>query len=117
MRVARLRNLQASGHQNRKFVLRAPIAGTVVERHANPGQEVRPDLEAPLFLVSDVSHLWILVDLPKHSLANVHVGQTVAVETDTFPEQRFTATVERIGVAVDPVTRRVQVRPAAFGPS
>lgn len=108
--AARLRNLQASGHQNGKFVLRAPIAGTVVERHANPGQEIRPDLEAPLFLISDVSRLWILVDLPEHSLANVHVGQTVGVETDAFPEQRFTATVERIGVAVDPVTRRVQVR-------
>lgn len=108
--AARLRNLQATGHQNGKFVLRSPIAGMVVERHANPGQEVRPDLDAPLFLVSDVSRLWILVDVPEHSLANVHVGQIVGVETDAFPEQRFTATVERIGVAVDPITRRVQVR-------
>ncbi len=108
--AARLRNLQASGHQNGRFVLRAPIGGLVVERHANPGQEVRPDLDAPLFLISDVSRLWILVDVPEHSLANIHVGQTVGVETDAFPEQRFTARVERVGVAVDPVTRRVQVR-------
>lgn len=106
----RLRNLQASGHQNGRFVLRSPIDGIVVERHANPGQEVRPDLEEPLFLVSDVSRLWIVVDLPEKSLGNVHVGQTVGVETDAWPEQRFVATVERIGVAVDPVTRRVQVR-------
>lgn len=108
--AARLRNLQASGHQNGRFVLRAPIAGVVVERRANTGQEVRPDLDVPLFLISDVSRLWILVDLPEHSLANVHVGQTVGVETDAFPDQRFTANVERIGVAVDPTTRRVQVR-------
>ncbi len=108
--AARLRNLQASGHQNGKFVLRAPIGGVVVERRINPGQEVRPDLVDPLFLISDVSSLWILVDVPERSLANIHVGQTVGVETDAYPEQRFTATVERIGVAVDPVTRRVQVR-------
>ncbi len=108
--AARLRNLQASGHQNGRFVLHAPIGGIVVERNANPGQEVRPDLEAPLFLISDVSRLWILVDVPERSLGNIHVGQTVGVETDAFPEQRFTATVERVGVAVDPVTRRVQVR-------
>lgn len=106
----RLRNLQASGHQNGRFVLRSPIDGIVVERHANPGQEVRPDLEAPLFLVSDVSRLWIMVDLPEKSLGSVHVGQTVGVETDAWPEERFSATVERIGVAVDAVTRRVQVR-------
>ncbi len=114
--AARLRNLQASGHQNGRFVLRAPIGGVVVDRHANPGQEVRPDLEAPLFLISDVRRLWVVVDVPEHSLANIHVGQTVGVATDAFPEQRFTATVERVGVAVDPVTRRVQVRCAAKNP-
>jgi cobalt-zinc-cadmium efflux system membrane fusion protein len=108
--AARLRNLQASGHQNGKFVLRAPIGGVVVERHVNPGQEVRPDLEDALFLISDISQLWILVDVPERSLGNIHVGQTVGVETDAYPEQRFTAVVERVGVAVDPVTRRVQIR-------
>lgn len=106
----RLRSLQSSGHQNGKFVLRAPLAGVVVERNANPGQEVRPDFEVPLFLISDVSRLWVLADVPERSLANVHAGQTVVVETDAYPDQRFTATVERIGVAVDHVTRRVQVR-------
>ena len=108
--AARLRNLQASGHEDGKFVLRSPLAGVVVERHANPGQEVRPDLEQPLFLVTDISRLWVLADIPEKHLANVHVGQTVAVETDAYPERQFNATVERIGVAVDPVTRRVQVR-------
>ncbi|NDC09613.1 MAG: efflux RND transporter periplasmic adaptor subunit, partial [Oxalobacteraceae bacterium] len=106
----RLRSLQSSGHQNGKFVLRAPLSGIVVERNANPGQEVRPDLEAPLFLISDISRLWVLVDVPERSLANVHAGQTVVIETDAYRDQQFTATVERIGVAVDPVTRRVQVR-------
>ncbi len=107
---ARLRNLQASGHENGKFVLRSPLAGVIVERNANPGQEVRPDLEHPLFLVTDISRLWVLADIPEKHLGNVHVGQTVAVESDAYPDRHFSATVERIGVAVDPVTRRVQVR-------
>ena len=106
----RLRNLQASGHQNGKFLLRAPLSGVVVERNANPGQEVRPDLESPLFLISDISRLWVLVDVPEKSLANVHPGQRVTIDTDAYPDQHFVATVERIGVTVDPVTRRVQVR-------
>ncbi len=107
---ARLRNLQASGHEDGKFVLRSPLAGIVVERNANPGQEVRPDLEQPLFLVTDISRLWVLADIPEKHLANVHVGQTVAVESDAYPERHFSARVERVGIAVDPVTRRVQVR-------
>lgn len=114
--AARLRNLQASGHENGRFVLRSPLSGIVVERNANPGQEVRPDLDHPLFLLSDISRLWVLADIPEKHLANVHVGQTVAVESDAYPERVFSARVERIGVAVDPVTRRVQVRCAIANP-
>ncbi|MFM7633890.1 MAG: efflux RND transporter periplasmic adaptor subunit [Betaproteobacteria bacterium] len=112
----RLKNLQASGTQNGRFILRAPITGIVVERNANPGQEVRPDLEAALFLISDVSRLWVLVDVPEKALASVHAGQRVTIDTDAYPDQHFVATVERIGVAVDPVTRRVQVRCTLLNP-
>lgn len=106
----RLRSLNASGHENGRFLLRAPVAGIVVERQVNPGQEVRPDLQAPLYLITDISKLWVIADVPEKSLANVHIGQTVSLETDAYPDQHFTAIVERIGVAVDPGTRRVQVR-------
>ena len=106
----RMRNLQASGHENGRFQLRSAISGLVVERNANPGQEVRPDLQAPLFLVTDVSQLWVQVDVPEKTLSHVKIGQTVSVETDAWPNQHFSAKVERIGIAVDPVTRRVQVR-------
>ncbi len=106
----RLRNLQASGHENGKFQLRSPLAGVVVERTVNPGQEVRPDLQAPLFVVTDIGQLWVLVDVPEKSLSHVKAGQTVSIETDAWPNEHFSAKVERIGVAVDPVTRRVQVR-------
>jgi cobalt-zinc-cadmium efflux system membrane fusion protein len=112
----RLKNLQASGNQNGRFTLRAPVAGVVVERNANPGQEVRPDLATPLFLISDVGRLWVLVDVPEKALASVHAGQHVTIDTDAYPDQHFVATVERIGVAVDPVTRRVQVRCTLMNP-
>lgn len=108
--ASRMRNLQASGHENGKFQLRAPVGGLVVERNVNPGQEVRPDLPAPLFVVTDISQLWVLVDVPEKSLSHVKAGQTVSIETDAWPNEHFSAKVERISVAVDPVTRRVQVR-------
>lgn len=106
----RLRNLQSTGQDNGKFQLRSPLSGIVITRSVNPGQEVRPDLPDPLFLISDVSRLWVLVDVPEKQLSHVHVGQKVSLETDAWPDQRFSAVVERVGMAVDPVTRRVQVR-------
>lgn len=108
--LLRLRNLQSTGHDNGRFQLRAPLSGLIITRNVNPGQEVRPDLPEPLFLISDVSRLWLLVDVPEKQLSHVHVGQKINLETDAWPDQRFSAVVERIGLAVDPVTRRVQVR-------
>ena len=52
------------------FLLRSPIAGTVVERNLTPGQEIRPDqmlanapqLFSPLFVLSDPTRLWVQLD-------------------------------------------------------
>ncbi len=49
-------------------------------------------------------------DVPEKNLANVHLGQTVSLETDAYPDQKFQAKVDRIGLVLDPSTRRVQVR-------
>jgi cobalt-zinc-cadmium efflux system membrane fusion protein len=106
----RLRNLTPSDSPGEKFALRSPIAGVVAERKANPGLEVRPDLPDPLYVITDPAHLWAIIDLPERNLGKVAEGHMVAVEVDAFPEQRFSARIIKVGVTVDPATRRVQVR-------
>jgi cobalt-zinc-cadmium efflux system membrane fusion protein len=105
----RMKNLHASGSENGSFSLRSPLAGVVVERQVTPGMELRPDLPNPLFVVSDPSRLWLLVDVPERSLAQIRPGQKVSLETDAWPDVRFAATVDKVGYALDPTTRRVQV--------
>lgn len=106
----RVRNLNAEGAADGRFALRASIAGTVADKQMNPGQEVRPDQAAPLIVVSDLRHVWAVADVPERLAVGLRRGQGVMVETDAWPGRVFQARVERIGVAVDPVTRRVQVR-------
>ena len=106
----RMKSLHASGNENGSFSLRSPLAGVVVERQVTPGMELRPDLPNPLFVVSDPSRLWLLVDVPERSLARIKPGQKVSIETDAYPDSRFAGTVDRIGYAMDPATRRIQVR-------
>lgn len=92
------------------FALRAPLAGIVTERQANPGTEVRPDAPNPLFVITDPARLWAIVDLPEKDLGKVRVGQPVAVEVDAYPKERFPAKVLAIGDVIDPATRRATVR-------
>jgi cobalt-zinc-cadmium efflux system membrane fusion protein len=106
----RMKNLNATGSENGSFALKAPIAGIVADRHVSPGAELRPDLPDPLFIVTDPRHLWLVVDVPERAVAAIHPGQQVNIETDAWPNVRFPAKVDRVGFALDPNTRRMQVR-------
>ena len=106
----RMKNLNAAGKEDGKFGLKSPIAGIVADKQINPGLEVRPDLPAPLFVITDLSHLWVIVDVPERSATEIRPGQAVTIETDAYPDERFVAKIDRVGLALDPGTRRIQVR-------
>ena len=106
--AARLRNLGKIDENG--YALRAPIAGVVVERHLNPGQEVRPDLADPLFVLTDPSRLGVLLDVPEQDIGKIREKQALSVAVDAWPGERFRAVVSRIGVSLDPASRRIPVR-------
>jgi cobalt-zinc-cadmium efflux system membrane fusion protein len=108
---ARLRNLSSDAAAgDGKFILRAPIDGVVSERQVNAGSETRPDAASPLFVISDTRHIWVMAELPEQQLEKVKLGQSVIVRTDAYPDEHFTGTITVIGTALDPFTRRIQVR-------
>ena len=114
MQRARLRlanlNQGSSSAASEQFALRAPISGIIAERQVNPGMEVRPDAASPLFVVTDPAHLWAIIDLPERDLGKVHAGQAISVEVDAYPDVIFQGRVASVGEALDPASRRIQVR-------
>lgn len=108
----RLKNLDPTGlaRAGQRYKLVSQVSGVVTERNATPGLEVNPSLAAPLFVVSNPERLWLLIDLPEQSLAQVKVGGIVSVESDAWPGQQFRAKIASLGQLVDPNTRRVTVR-------
>lgn len=108
---ARMKNLNADVHTLAgQFILRAPIDGTISERQVNAGSEVRPDAVNPLFVITDPLHLWVQIDLPERQLDKINLGDLVSVEVDAYPGEIFQGKVTVIGGALDPFTRRIQVR-------
>jgi membrane fusion protein, heavy metal efflux system len=107
----RLRNLSPGGSGTPGgFVLRAPLGGVVADRRVNPSMEVQPGMADPLFVVSDLSKLWVMIDLPERYLGSVAPGLPVSLTVEAFPKERFRGTVTRVGQVVNAETRRVQVR-------
>jgi membrane fusion protein, heavy metal efflux system len=87
----------------------APLSGTVIERTLTSGQFVQGD-GTPLLTISDLSTVWVLVDVFESDIHVVRPGLKVAVTAAAYPTQRFMATVDRISDKVDPDTRTLKVR-------
>jgi cobalt-zinc-cadmium efflux system membrane fusion protein len=92
------------------FRLTSPIAGVVVERNANPGQEARPDAPVPLFVVSEPRALWVLLDVTERDIASVKTGDHLALRTDAYPGRTFPGRLDLVGDALDPASRTVKAR-------
>ena len=88
--------------------VRTPQAGVVLERLVTTGTAVTPG--TALFVISDTSSLWVLVEIDEAALGRVTVGAPVQVSVSAYPTERFPATVTLIGDAINPATRRVVVR-------
>ncbi|QWF70842.1 efflux RND transporter periplasmic adaptor subunit [Methylomonas paludis] len=107
----RLKNLHINPHQSDgRFALRANLPGIVVERSVNPGMEVRPDLDTPLFVISDIKKLTVLMEVYEVNIGKIKPGQKLSVTVPAYPDQEFAATVRYIGQVLDENTRTVQVR-------
>lgn len=90
------------------FVIRAPLDGEVVEKHATEGEVVGP--EAGLFIVGELDRVWLLLDLYETDLRRVTVGVPARVVADAHPQQPFYARVGLVSSVVDSVSRTVKVR-------
>lgn len=106
---ARLRLANLGGGSGSALPLTSPIAGYVLDRQIEPGQQITAG-QSPLFTVTDPRRLWLLVDVPETAISRARIGQDIAFEVEAYPGRRFGGTVSRIGLAVDPATRRIQVR-------
>lgn len=102
---------------NQQLTLRADIAGTVVERNINPGQELRPDnMAAPLFTVSDPSSLWVQIDAQEADLPDLRPGARVALVVPSLAQEPVQATVQAVTDQIDPLSRTIKVRATVANP-
>jgi cobalt-zinc-cadmium efflux system membrane fusion protein len=88
--------------------VKAPISGLVVEQDVSVGQVIQPGT-TQCFMISDTSSVWVLVNVYQKDLPYVRVGDTVTIQTDTYPEV-FHGRIAYVAASLDPSTRTLQAR-------
>jgi cobalt-zinc-cadmium efflux system membrane fusion protein len=88
--------------------VKAPISGLVVEQDVSAGQVIQPGT-TQCFMISDISTVWVLVNVYQKDLPYVRVGDSVDIQTDTYPEV-FHGRIAYVAASLDPSTRTLQAR-------
>jgi membrane fusion protein, heavy metal efflux system len=101
---------QEQGRINPETTILAPIAGTVVQRKIGPGQYVNSGASDPVFVIGDLSTVWLTAFVRETEASAVAVGQEMTFSLLALPGRTLTARITYVATAIDPATRRLMVR-------
>jgi len=80
-----------------KTMVRSPIDGVVLRRHARVGESVSTQFDSPIVTLADRATVRVRVDVDEADVARVRVGQPAYVTADAFGTRRFNGRVMRVG--------------------
>jgi cobalt-zinc-cadmium efflux system membrane fusion protein len=98
------------GRINPETTIVSPINGTVVQRKIGPGQYVNAGASDPVFVIGDLSTVWLTAFVRETEASMVAVGQEIAFNVLALPGRDLTARIDYVSAAIDPATRRLLVR-------
>jgi Cu(I)/Ag(I) efflux system membrane fusion protein len=103
-----IKDLENTGKAQTELTLRSPLAGTVLTKNAFAGQYVTTDKE--LYVLADLSTVWVQARAYEYELPHVEVGQPATVTLAALPDRKLSGKVIFLQPFVDPQTRTIQVR-------
>lgn len=103
-------SFEKDGRITPETVIKAPLAGTVVQRKVGPGQFVAAASSDPVFVIGDLSTVWVVANVKETDAPAIALDQPVEARIMAFPGKSFPARLTYLSSSVDPGTRRLMVR-------
>lgn len=100
--------LDMAKYQLKNTQISAPISGKVTSITISSGEMVSPSI--PLLSIIDVSRVFVKVGISEKDISKIKEGQTVDLKIDAFPEEKFQGEVVSKGVAVDQISKTLEVK-------
>ena len=86
----------------------ASMDGVVLDRKITLGQVIQP--ADTIFEIADLTHLWLLADVPEQNAGRLQEGQLVEASIGALPNLTLRGKLAFISHTVNPETRTVRVR-------
>jgi cobalt-zinc-cadmium efflux system membrane fusion protein len=88
----------------------SPIGGTVIQRKVGPGQFISSGASDPVFVIGDLSTVWLTAFVRETEAEGVALGQEISFSLLALPDREFKARIDYVSAAIDSSTRRLLVR-------
>ena len=105
-----IRQIEKTGEPIKALTIFSPVSGVVMERSAyHHGTYISPEME--LYMIIDLSRVWLLADVYEKDLPFIHNGQTAEIETPYASGAKpITGKINFFYPTLNPQTRTGQVR-------
>lgn len=97
-----LANLELARIQMRQTKIAAPIDGVISKINKELGEQTEPG--KPVFSLMELDTLHLLVDVPRHRIHQVHIGQQARIVLEV-PPLETTGTIVELKPDADPLSR------------
>ena len=101
--IAARERIEQLQHEQGEQKIRAPFAGTITARYAEPGAFVTPTTTASATagatsssIVELSSGLEVSARVPESDIGRIAIGQPASIRVDAYPDERFDARVSEI---------------------
>lgn len=97
-----------ASHDTSLFALRAPVSGTVTERHINAGAGI--EAGKPILTISNISTVWVIANVPEGQVNALRVGTPAEIRSAALGQNAIAGRVTYIDTALNEETRTGRVR-------
>jgi len=109
-------SFQTKGRINPETTIYSPITGTVVQRKIGPGQYVSAGASDPVFVIGDLSTVWLTAFVRETEAPAIEIAQEMLFSVLAFPGRVMSARINYVSAAIDPASRRLMVRATITNP-
>jgi len=102
-------SLFGSSGNDGTFIIKSPISGFVVKKDLAAGMQIAAESE-PLFVIADISRVWIIANVYAGNLASVKEGMPVDFKTLAYPDEVFHGKIDVMSQVFDPEEHVLKAR-------
>lgn len=105
---SQIRALEKTRRPDLAIAFSSPVSGTVLQKNVFAGQYVQEGAE--LYLLADLSQVWLQAQVYESDLASLRVGQPASATVNAYPGRSFVGRIAFIEPVLDPQTRTARAR-------